>query len=79
MSFQVQPSIDGKIRKWFLGDGDPVSWRELLCIIDSIRIPGDTKFVLSPAAGTLHILVEEGEMVDENTVIATVKTSSILV
>ena len=60
---------EGLVAAWLVKDGDQVTEGQLLFELESDK---STNEVESPASGTVHILIQAGEMHDVGTILGTI-------
>ena len=63
----AEPAASGVLATWFVSDGDPVRADQVLAEVQVDKVSAD---VLAPAAGTVHLLVDEEAEVPQGTPIA---------
>lgn len=61
---------EGQIAEWLVKDGEAVTEGQPLFTLEADK---STNEVESPASGTLHILIQAGEMQDVGTVLGTIE------
>lgn len=63
------PDAEGVVATWFVREGEPVAADQLIAevAVDKVSVE-----MLAPVAGTVHLLVEEEEVVKQGALIARV-------
>jgi pyruvate/2-oxoglutarate dehydrogenase complex dihydrolipoamide acyltransferase (E2) component len=64
---EQDPTAEGVLATWFVGDGDQVADGQLLGEVMVDKVSGE---VLAPAGGKVHLLVAEEETARQGDVIA---------
>jgi pyruvate/2-oxoglutarate dehydrogenase complex dihydrolipoamide acyltransferase (E2) component len=67
---QADPQAQGVVSTWFVVDGEAVAANQL---IGEVAVDKVSEDVAAPAAGTVRLLVDEGAVVVQGTVIARVE------
>lgn len=62
-----KPSATGVLATWYVADGDTVAADQLVAEVQMDKVDAE---VVAPAAGTVRLLVEEGEEVAQGARIA---------
>jgi len=63
------PAAEGVVATWFVDDGAAVAEGQLIAEVAVDKVDAE---VVAPSAGTLRIIVSEGEAATQGSVIATV-------
>lgn len=64
---QNDPNAEGVLATWFVADGDRVDEGSLIAEVAVDKVDME---VPAPAAGTIHLLVAEGDVVKQGTTVA---------
>lgn len=62
-----KPDAEGVVSTWFVADGETVGAGQLIAEVAVDKVSADIE---APQAGTVHLLVEEGAVVVQGSVIA---------
>jgi pyruvate/2-oxoglutarate dehydrogenase complex dihydrolipoamide acyltransferase (E2) component len=67
---QQNPDAEGVLATWFVADGDRVAAGDLIAEVAVDKLDME---VPAPAAGTIHLLTEEGAVVKQGTPVARIE------
>jgi pyruvate/2-oxoglutarate dehydrogenase complex dihydrolipoamide acyltransferase (E2) component len=67
---QQDPNAEGVLATWFVADGDRVTEGDLIAEVAVDKVDME---VPAPAAGTIRLLVAEGDVIEQGTVMARIE------
>lgn len=67
---QQDPTAEGVLATWFVTDGDRVAEGALIAEVAVDKVDME---VPAPAAGTIHLLVAEGDILKQGTIMARIE------
>lgn len=67
---QQNPDAEGVLATWFVADGDPVAEGGLIAEVAVDKVDME---IAAPAAGTIRLLVKEGDVIRQGTPVARIE------
>jgi pyruvate/2-oxoglutarate dehydrogenase complex dihydrolipoamide acyltransferase (E2) component len=67
---QKDPEAEGVLATWFVADGDQVAEGNLIAEVAVDKVDME---IPAPAAGTIHLLATEGDVIKQGTIVARIE------